>query len=473
MKTQFLGGAYVARSSNAAANRLVNAYPEQIPEGGKEPAALIGCPGLRRMYYLGDSVGIRGMIAGSDGKFYAVAGNQLWQVTVAFGGATAVGTLNSGSGPVSMADNGTQLAIVDGVAGYTWTFGTSTFATISDPDFPNGCTHIAYQDTYGIVVDPGTQTFKISASNDFTSWAALDFAAAEGDPDKALVPLVDHRELWIFGEVSTEVFYNSGNADFPFERVQGGYIEHGIAAVHSAVKLDNSVFWLAKNKAGGAVVLRVVGYQPQIISTHAVSYAIEQYGDVSDAYAYGYQQEGHAFYVLVFPSAGACWVFDSATSLWHERGGFADGEYTAYPVSCHAYFGGKNLVGHRDNGRIYTLELDEYDYDDQPRKVLRSWRIPFNEENEVETNELVIGMETGVGITTWQGSDPQMMLRVSKDGGHTWPVERWAPVGKIGERGRGVRWRRVACAADTVLEVSITDPVKVVMTGAYMDGKAL
>ena len=104
---------------------------------------------------------------------------------------------------------------------------------------------------------------------------------------------------------------------------------------------------------------------------------------------------------------------------------------------------------------------------------MRSWRLPFNEENEVETNELVIGMETGVGITTGQGSDPQLMLRVSKDGGHTWPVERWAPVGKIGERGRGVRWRRVACAADTVLEVSITDPVKVVMTGAYMDGKAL
>ena len=473
MKTQFLGGAYVVRSPNAAANRLVNAYPEQIPEGGKEPAALIGCPGLRRYHYLGDSAEVRGMWAASDGSLYAVAGQTLWKIPDPYGSGTNVGTLDTSTGPVSIADNGTQLGIVDGTAGYTWTFGTSTFAKITDIDFPNGAKFLAYQDTYGIAVVPGTQQFRISGSNDFTSWAALDFANAEGDPDNALLAFVDHRELWIFGEQSTEVFYNSGNADFPFERIQGGFLEVGCAAASSVAKMDNSVYWLAKNRSGGAVVVRAVGYQPQIVSTHAVSYAIEQYGDVSNAYAIAYQQEGHAFYLLIFPSVGKCWVFDAATSLWHERAGWKDGDWSRYPVSCHVYYGGKNVVGHYNNGRIYTLELDEYDYDDQPRKVLRSWRIPFNEENEVETNELVIGMETGFGITTGQGSDPQLMLRVSKDGGHTWPVERWAPVGKIGERGRGVRWRRVACAADTVLEVSITDPVKVVMTGAYMDGKAL
>lgn len=471
MKMEFLGGAYVGRSPNSAANRLVNMYPEQVPEGGKEPAALVNCPGLSFLYFLGVNTNIRAMFAASDGALYVVAGTSAWRVAKAFVSAAVIGTIQTGSGYVSIADNGVQIAFVDGVAGYTYNFATTVFAQIVDPDFPNGCKRIAYLDTYGIVINPGTQRFFISGAGDFTTWNPMDFSSAEGDPDKATSLLVDHRELWIFGEDTGEVFYNSGNSDFPLERIQGGFMEVGCAAVNSVAKLDNSVFWLGKNKNGGAIVWRAVGYQPQRVSTHAIEFAIEQYGDVSNAYSVTYQQEGHAFYMLMFPSVGKTWVFDAATSLWHERAGFSNGQLVQYPISCHAYYGGKNLVGHISNGRVYSLDLANYAYDDQPRKCIRSWRGPYNEGKRVMCSELFVDGEFGVGTPSGQGSDPQMMLRISKDGGHTFPVERMSSFGKMGEYGRRALWRRLGAGRDFVFEVSISDPVKVVLTGAYAKEK--
>lgn len=472
MKMAFLGGAYVGRSPNVAANRLVNMYPEKVPEGGKEPAALVNCPGLAYLYFLGVNTNIRSMFAASDGALYVVAGSTVYRIAKAFVSASVIGTISTGSGYVSIADNGGQLSFVDGVAGYTYNFATTVFAQIVDPDFPNGCKRIAYQDTYGVVISPGTQRFFISGPGDFTTWNPLDFSSAEGDPDKAISLLVDHRELWIFGEDSTEVFYNSGNADFPFERIQGGYMEVGCAAVNSVAKLDNSVFWLGKNKNGGAIVWRAVGYQPQRVSTHAIEFAIEQYGDVSTAYAVTYQQEGHAFYMLMFPSAGKTLVFDAATSLWHERAGFVNGQFAQYPISCHAYYGGKNLVGHISNGRVYSFDLANHAYDDQPRKCLRSWRMAHNETKNITCSELIVDGESGVGLPSGQGSDPQMMLRISKNGGLTFHVERISSFGKIGEFGRRAIWRRLGRGRDFVFEISVTDPVKVSLTGAYAKVKA-
>jgi hypothetical protein len=149
---------------------------------------------------------------------------------------------------------------------------------------------------------PGTQQFQITQLLT-TNIDPLDFASAEGAPDLLISLIVDHREVWLFGETSTEVFFNSGNADFPLERIQGAFIQQGCAAKNTPARFGGSVVWLTANEQGQGMVVKAQGYQPVRISTHAVEYAINQYASIDDAIGFSYQCEGHSFYVLTFPTA--------------------------------------------------------------------------------------------------------------------------------------------------------------------------
>jgi len=287
--------------------------------------------------------------------------------------------------------------------------------------------------------------------------------------------IVDHRELWLFGTNSVEVWYDSGNATFPIERIQGAFNEIGCAAAYSVAKLDNGIFWLGSDARGNGVVYRANGYTGQRVSTHAVEFAIQGYADLSDAIAYTYQQEGHAFYVLIFPSAGATWVYDVATNSWTERAGFENGQFSRHRSNCQMNFNAEIIVGDFENGNIYAFDLDVYADNGAEQKWLRSWRALPADTNDLKRtaqHSLQLDCETGVGLATGQGSDPQVMLRWSDDGGHTWSNEHWRSMGPIGQFGRRTIWRRLGMTTkirDRVYEVSGTDPVKVSIMGAELD----
>jgi hypothetical protein len=195
---------------------------------------------------------------------------------------------------------------------------------------------------------------------------------------------------------------------------------------------------------------------------------------MSDAVGYTYQQDGHAFYVLNFPTADVTWVYDVATQGWHERAGFSNGLFTRNRGNCQCNFRGNILVGDFENGNIYQLDLVQYADHDQPQKWLRSWRaLPTGQNNLKRTSQhsLQLTCESGVGLNTGQGYDPQVMLRWSDDGGHTWSNEHWASIGKIGEYGFRAIWRRLGMTLklrDRVYEVSGTDPVKIDIVGAEL-----
>jgi hypothetical protein len=238
--------------------------------------------------------------------------------------------------------------------------------------------------------------------------------------------------------------------------------------------MDNGLFWLGKDARGQGVVYRANGYTGQRISTHAVEWQIQQYGNLSDAIGYTYQQDGHSFYVLIFPSANTTWVYDVATQAWHERAGWVNGEFTRHRSNCQVFFNSKVVVGDYEDGRIYAFDLDYYQDDDQIQRWYRTWRaLPTGANNLKRTahHSLQIDLESGVGINLGQGDDPQVMLRWSDDGGHTWSNEHWAPIGKIGEYYRRVFFRRLGMTLklrDRVYELSMTDPVKTAIMGAEL-----
>lgn len=472
MQTPILGSSYVARSVNAADSRMVNMFPEILPNEGKTAAFLNRAPGLRRLATLGTGP-IRGLWSPDPNGDYAyvVSGNTFYRIDRNYN-AMPFGNI-SGTGQVSMSDNGSQIFIATNPDGFIFNMNTQVFGKITDPDFPGAVT-VGYLDGYFVFNEPNSQRVWVTQLFDGTSIEPLDFASAEGSPDGLVSLIIDHREAWLFGTNSVEVWYDSGNPDFPLERIQGAYNEIGCAAAYSVAKLDNGVFWLGSDARGEGIVYRTNGYTGQRISTHAVEWQIQQYGDISDAIGYTYQQDGHAFYVLIFPSAGATWVYDVSTQAWHERAAWVNGTFTRHRSNCQMTFNHEIIVGDYSDGRIYAFDLNVYADDDQTQRWLRSWRaIPQGQNNLTRTaqHSLQLDAETGVGLITGQGSNPQVMLRWSDDGGHTWSNEHWRAMGGIGAFGTRTYWRRLGMTEkirDRVYEVSGTDPVKITITGAEL-----
>lgn len=451
---------------------MVNLFPEIVPDGGKEPAFLQRAPGLQPLVTLGSgSQSVRGLWRLGD-YLYAVCGDKLYKVDKDYT-ATELGTI-ANTGPVSMTDNGTQLAIAANGPGYIYNATTDVFEQITDPDYP-GAVKVNYLDGYFVFNQPDSQLIWVTSLLDGTVIDPLDFASAEGSPDDVVGLIVDHREVWVFGTNSVEVWYNAGTADFPLQRIQGAFNEIGCAAAYSIAKMDNGLFWLGRDARGQGMVFRANGYTGQRISTHAIEWQIQQYGDMSQAIGYTYQQDGHSFYVLVFPNADTTWVYDAATGAWHERAGWHNGQWTRHRGNCQAFFNGETILGDFENGKLYALRPNVYADDDKPQRWLRSWRaLPTgtNDLKRTAQHSLQLDCETGVGLNVGQGSDPAVMLRWSDDGGHTWSYEHWRTMGKIGQFGYRTYWRRLGMTdklRDRVYEASGTDPVKIIIMGAELD----
>lgn len=471
MQTPLLGQAYVARSINAADSRMINLYPEATPApDGKDSGFLNRAPGLRKLANVGNGP-IRGLWS-YGGYGYAVSGSKLYKIDTNWV-ATPLGNV-SGTGQVSMVDNGTQLFIAANPDGYIYNAFTNQYAKITDVDFAGAVT-VSYLDGYFIFQQPNSQIFWTSELLNGTSINPLSFASAEGMPDNLVSLIVDHREVWLFGTQSVEVWYDAGTTPFPLARIQGAVNELGCAATFSVAKLDNSLFWLGSDARGQGIVYRANGYSGQRISTHAVEYAIQSYETISDAVAFTYQQDGHSFYVLTFPTAEKTWVYDVATQAWHERAGFANGKFIRHRANCQMFFNNTNVVGDYQNNKIYAYDLNVYADDTQPQKWLRSWRALNTNQNNLKRtaqHSLQVDCQTGVGLNDGQGSDPKIMLRWSDDGGHSWSNEHWASVGKIGVYGYRAFWRRLGMTTklrDRVYELSGTDPVKIALLGAELN----
>lgn len=459
----FVGASYEGRSKTFDAQRTINLYPEVAESSNsKNVSALYGTPGLKLFTTVGYGP-IRGCVRVSPDQAFVVSGLDVFSLATD-GTSERIGGLISAGGPVSMAWNGSILMLADGVALYAYT-GQSGVAIIDG----HVADRVDFVDGYFIFNEKTTGRFYISGLYS-SAIDELDFATAEGSPDDVVSLIVDHREVWLFGETTTEIWFNSGASLFPFERNQGAFIETGCAAAHSVAKMDSTVFWLGADDRGQGMVFRAEGFQPRRISTHAIEYQIGKYGRIDDAVAYTYQQEGHSFYVLTFPSAGATWVYDASNNMWHERAyRNTDGTFTRHRSNCHMAFARKNIVGDFESGKLYALDLDTYTDDGAALARVRIAPHLAADLKRVFVASLQIDMEAGVGLSTGQGSDPKAVLQWSDDGGFKWSNELTASIGAVGQKTARVRWRRLGQARDRVFRLTITDPVKVAIVGASIN----
>lgn len=475
----FLGGSYLTRSPNLSADRCVNLYFERDEVRSSQASgfagtllgALYGTPGLARFCTLPALGGVRGLYTAAGGRCFAVCADTLYEL-FAGGSFLARGRLTSTSGVVSMADNGLQLIVVDGTtAGYLFVFATNAYTAIASASF-YGADRVAFFDGYFVLNRPGTAQVYISGLYDGATYAGLDFATAESSPDLLVSLEVERRELLLLGTRSGELWFNAGTADFPFAPIQGTAFPYGIAAVHSLRAMDQ-FYWLAADKEGSGLVVRLNGYAPERISTHAVEFAIQSYSRLDDAIGWTYQEEGHSFYALSFPTGNATWVYDASTHLWHERADLdaSTGQLKRHRAQHHAYAFGLHLVAGQNDGRIYVQDLDTFTNDGDPLVSDRIAGHQRAEERLLYESLFEVVLERGVGLDggVTPGSDPQIMYRWSNDGGHTWSNERWVSMGAQGQYRARALWRRNGRFRDRVRWVRITDPVKRVLIGARLE----
>jgi hypothetical protein len=358
----------------------------------------------------------------------------------------------------------------------------NTLSQVTDEVFEGG-TQCGFIDGYIVYNQPGTQKFWITNLYS-TVINPLGFASAEGQPDTLIGLLVDHREIWLFSSTHTEVWYDSGNANFPFSYIQGAYISHGIASPWTAVRLDNTVFWVGQDEFGTAIGWRANGYAPLRITTFAIEQAWQRYPlGASDAISWTYQQDGHAFWVINFPSGDATWVYDAASGTWHERGYLGtlqvnDGQMHRGRSNSHTFAFGKHIVGDWETGYVYQLSAEVFE--DDGREIQRLRRAPFinNEDKRIYFSQFALAMEVSQGnpaavepvTPPAEPVIPQINLRWSDDGGYTWSNYKTMSMGASGAYRTRVIWRRLGQARQRVFEVSTgQNNVNLALYAAYLE----
>lgn len=362
-----------ARSAALLANveNSINYYPENQDSGTPSvPAIDRYTPGLKVFCLLPDGP-VRALFS-QNGRCFALGSTSFCEIA-ASQNARFIGTVFTDTRPTSMSSNGSagnQVFFPSAGFGYVYDLVADTLNQIVDPDFPSPCSMMAFLDGYALALKGQGRSFQWSALEDATAWDALDVAEVSQTSDNLVSLTAVHDQLWLLGSQTGQVWADTGGTAI-FAPIPGSLMQQGSAAAWSIQIVDNAPIWLGGNELGAKVVYRGGGSVPQRISTYAVETALNQYQNIADGISWSYQDQGHAFYVLYFPSAPTrgdhtTWVYDVSTQQWHERALWDDVKMRWEPHlgRCHTYAFGKHLVGDRLSPAIYEMS-DAYLTDGQ------------------------------------------------------------------------------------------------------------
>jgi hypothetical protein len=463
----FVGPAYTLSLPlrKAAIDDAINCYIVGMETPGKAPFVQPAVDGYTEFADLGAE--IRGTLTTND-RTYFVAGSGLYELT-ALGASALRGTLLTSTGPVSMAFGVSQLVIVDGDNGYVMDHATSTFTQITGDGW-HGSNTVSFLDNYFLFVRPDSGQFYISDIDNAASLDALEFATAESQPDNLAAILPVQRRGILMGDRSIEIWFDSGAAEFPFER-EGTTIEVGCIAAHAAKVLDNTAFWIGQDRNGGGIVYRLNGYQAVRISTQGVEQALQASPDLSQATAYCYQKNGLTFYAINAPGLTATWVYEVSSGAWHKRCDLdALGNDCADRGVCHTYAFGEHLLGASD-GKVYVLDADVHTKAGDPIRVRRvSPHSATPSLKWIRFDAFHADLLTGEAP---QGVDPQVSLEYSEDSGATWSDPDFRSLGRVGERFARITWRRLGQGRDRVWRMTTDSNVPFAIVNVSIEAKEL
>ncbi len=476
----FVGGSYTLSSVTAAAQTSLNLYPEKIEVGGeKNSMRLVGTPGLTLFKDLsGVAAGarIRGLSSGIPGRLFVAIGTKYCEVdasgTVVAGPYTIV---DDGVSPVYFFPNGNQLLVISAGSVYLDGGAGPIAVTLTPSGDPLTAFVGAFLDGYYIVARPDSKQFNISAINDGTSWDDLDFDMKSGFPDHIVGILADHQELWLFGTETTEIWRDTGAANFPFQRDPAAVLHVGCISPWSPVSISSGVAWLGGDSRGAAVAYLATGFTPQRVSTHAVEQQWRKTGAAAMAAAtsFAYEEDGHWFWVITL-AGSQTWVYDVTEGYWHERAYITDGgsRFSA-KYQWHTFIpewgtNGQRIVGDYLDPKLYIMSPDTTD--DNGVAITRQRACPHivDEQHRIFYHRMQIDMEVGPQIQTG-GIAPSMKLDWSNDGGENYIAPaRDLPDPRTDTTTRIIA-RQLGAGRDRVFRLTMRGTSKVAINNCYLE----
>jgi hypothetical protein len=417
------GGSYEARSVIASAVRSVNVFAEKNPTDAASPLTYYGCPGLTPLASPPVSFAGRGLYWANNDTLYYVSGRAVFEVSPTWA-LSQIGTINTDRGRVSMIDNGTTLVIVDGSPfGWQIDLATNAFSGINSstngPDPPVtgavyaffGADRVDVIDGFILLNQPGTRNFYSTLLNE-VKFDALFFAAKNGYSDNLVSLIVIKREIWLIGERTTEIWFDAGAPDFPFQIMPGPFIQHGCIAKASVAQANGSAFWLSQDQNGQAIVVRTEGYDAKRISNFALENAMAKYPTVTDAEGFTFQQRGHTFYQINFPTADRSWRWDETVpDQWHEPVWTdTNGVEHRHRASCSAFAYGKNVVADWETGQLYALDPENHTDAGAPMHYRRGFPHMVGDGKQVIYPGFTLDVEAATGLDTIDPPGPFPLL---------------------------------------------------------------
>jgi hypothetical protein len=484
----FIGVSDKTQSVTANPEETINWYYESQPQHAKNTAALYPTPGFSVWVASGASIAQGRALFSENGRTFGVMGKDYGELTVSTTGVntfTRYGFVSYDTNQAQIVTNGSnanQAFVASGTNGYLHDLATNTLTQ----ELTGDCGMVGMLDGYFAVLDPLTSTMRISGLNDGTTWDPLQFVSRSSAPDNWVAMAIVAPDIWLIGSKTGDIWYDAGTFPFPFAPRTGLSYKYGIVAPFTLKASGASLFWLSRNDDGGGIVVRTRGYSPTPVSDAAVETAIASYErdfTITDAEAFVYQEEGHTFYILHFPTAKVTWAYDIEENKWAKRSYWNPRTMMDEPwrARVHTYAFGKHLTADFTTANICTMSITIGTEADG--SAIRRTRIApgiFDQKQQIPIRNMEIYLQSGLGVkegaasdATVLGSDPQVMFTTSDDGGNTWGNERSISAGKIGQFKRRLRMWRMGVPRDRVNKMVVTDPIPWRIIDAFINNDGL
>lgn len=473
-------GFYESESAPFNSQRCVNCRPIVAESPSFNQKALIGTQGIVQF---GALEGVnRGSILAKKVPYF-VNGKALYSVD-SLGNGTNLGAI-SGSGRVSMATNTTVTGktiiciVVPGKTAYVYDSSLGTVAEITDPDFIVSDTVVFKDGYFFFSTSSGLQIIQ-SSLNDPMTFDALDTGTAEIDPDLIVGLMVNHNEMFVMGERTGELFQNVGGTGFVLQRIPGANIQKGLHAKHGLAAFDNTFVFIGGGENELPAIWKVTSSSSAVkISTSAIDAAIQKYtkSEIEDCFAMTWAVKGSFFVSFTFSSnriANRTFVYDATSSTYNQRSiwfelqsGITNNRWRVESIVM-AY--GKLLTGDYTTNKIGYLDDSVFtEYGETIRREVTGQ--PFSQLTTSQAwDSLEIFMESGVGLTSGQGSEPVIRMSFSNNLGRSFGSEFSRSFGKIGEYNRRTVWRRQGrIPISRVIRFVCSDPVRFNVLGLVVN----
>lgn len=276
-----------------------------------------------------------------------------------------------------------------------------------------------FMDGYYIVNDNTAGTrgrFYISSLYDPNRWSTVDFGVAEKEADTITAMAVNDGLLYLFGNNTLEIRYNSGNTTFPFEQIQSGYLTYGCSNQSLITNIKGSLILLANTKGDSKILVSIKGTDVQEIKSTELNNAISVKNYSSAGHLSSWSWNGSDFIAL---REGTSASTDSslATVIYDLSSGFVHEMSPASNTSSEITF--REIVSlTKDTWRIYftnanTYATLSYKYTNQAGTAVKRERIlpiTHSDDNIVYHEKIEVDINNNEGFYNTTGYSATYLL---------------------------------------------------------------